>query len=80
MQAYSSYNNEQELMHTMHASEACSSAGAVAQVPTTTAKLAAVAGLTFFGGGGGNFNRIHVRSKQEWHCLPRWEATVKDRC
>jgi hypothetical protein len=30
--------------------------------------------------GGGIVTRRHVRSQQEWHCLPRWEPTVKDRC
>jgi hypothetical protein len=29
---------------------------------------------------GGIVTRRHVRSQQEWHCLPRWEPTVKDRC
>jgi hypothetical protein len=27
-------------------------------------------------GGGGIVTRRHVRSQQEWHCLPRWEPTV----
>jgi hypothetical protein len=30
--------------------------------------------------GGGIVTRRHVRSQQEWRCLPRWEPTVKDRC
>jgi hypothetical protein len=30
--------------------------------------------------GGGIVTRRHVRSQQEWYCLPRWEPTVKDRC
>jgi hypothetical protein len=30
--------------------------------------------------GGEIVTRRHVRSQQEWHCLPRWEPTVKDRC
>jgi hypothetical protein len=30
--------------------------------------------------GGGVVTRRHVRSQQEWHCLSRWEPTVKDRC
>jgi hypothetical protein len=30
--------------------------------------------------GGGIVTRRHVRSQQKWHCLPRWEPTVKDRC
>jgi hypothetical protein len=29
--------------------------------------------------GGGIVTRRHVRSQQEWHCLPRWEPMVKDR-
>jgi hypothetical protein len=33
-----------------------------------------------YGGGGEIVTRRHVRSQQEWHCLPRWEPMVKDRC
>jgi hypothetical protein len=27
--------------------------------------------------GGGIVTRRHVRSQQEWHCLLRWEPTVR---
>jgi hypothetical protein len=48
-------------------------------VPPLPSKLALLYNSHIYMGGG-IVTRRHVRSQQEWHCLPRWEPTVKDRC